>query len=226
MNSFGTRALTIAALVLGGAISAHAFDAQQFAPAVDPQGYYSFYSSKTAPRHSYSVAGWYSWAMDPVDDVVDDIHQLNIVGSYSVLDDIEVGIDLPLSMVESDFPGVDDGFGIDDLKLFGKWSAIDDGHDSLGLALIPFVEVPTGDEECLTSNGDVDWGFLGDGQDLGEIPCLAQHGVADQRQALRRKRRERRGPVPDWASATSSAGRREPSPARGEEIAASSAVLR
>ncbi len=160
MGSFGTRSLAVAVLVLGGSASAHAFDAQQFSPAVDPQGYYSVYSSKTAPRNSYSVAGWYSWAMDPVDDVIDDIHQLNIVGTYSVLDDVEVGLDLPISMVESDFPGVDDGFGIDDLRLHGKWSAIDDGHDSLGLALIPFVEFPTGDDERLTSNGDFDWGFL------------------------------------------------------------------
>jgi outer membrane protein OmpA-like peptidoglycan-associated protein len=161
MNSFGTHALGIAAAMLAGTVSAHAFDAQQFSPAVDPQGYYSIHSSKTAPRHGYSVAGWYSWAMDPVDDVIDDIHQLNIVGTYSVLDDLEVGLDLPLSMVESDFPGVDDGFGIDDLKIHGKWAALDRGHDALGVAVIPFVEVPTGDEDRLTSNGDVDWGVIG-----------------------------------------------------------------
>ena len=160
MSSHGIRTLAVG-LLLGTAVSSFAFDAQQFSPAVDPQGFFSVYSSKTAPQNRYHVAGWYSWAMDPVDDVVDGIHQLDIVGSYSVLDELEVGIDLPLSLTESDFPGVDDGFGIDDMRLFGKWAAIDNGADAFGLALMPFVELPTGDEDRLTSNGDFDFGILG-----------------------------------------------------------------
>ena len=161
MQIFGVRSLALVVFFFGLVGSSYALDAQQFSPAVDPQGYFSLYSSKTAPQGRYHITGWYSYALDPVDDVLDSIHQLNLVGGYSVLDDLEVGLDLPLSHTDSDFPGIDDGFGIDDIRLFGKWAAIDNGHDALGVALIPFVEVPTGDEDRLTSNGDVDWGVLG-----------------------------------------------------------------
>ena len=41
---------------------AAAFDAQQFTPAVDPQGYFSIYSSKTSPRGRFYVGAWYDYA--------------------------------------------------------------------------------------------------------------------------------------------------------------------
>jgi len=43
-------------------LAALAFDADQWTPAVDPQGYFSIYSSKTAPRGRFYIAGWYSYA--------------------------------------------------------------------------------------------------------------------------------------------------------------------
>ncbi|MGH7858109.1 MAG: hypothetical protein ACREQY_12355, partial [Candidatus Binatia bacterium] len=61
------RAAAAAALAtLVAADRGAAFDAQLFSPAVDPQGYYSVYSSRTAPAGRFHFSLWHNWADDPV----------------------------------------------------------------------------------------------------------------------------------------------------------------
>ena len=45
---------------------ARAFDAQEFSPAIDPEGYYSVYSSRTAPRGRFHIGIWYNFDNDPI----------------------------------------------------------------------------------------------------------------------------------------------------------------
>ena len=209
-------------------LAAMAFDAQQFTPAVDPQGYFSIYSSKTSPRGRLYVGAWYDYARNtlniqsgqnvnqlpgllgslhtitdpaanaaanptqPFDPVltpllcslrplinpiqnplvtcpttgpskiqlVKSIHQGDFVASYSLLDWLEIGVDVPVSKVGSDIPGVDTGWDIDNVKLNGKIQLKDPGTRGLGLAVIPFVEFPTGSADHLTSNGKTNYGAL------------------------------------------------------------------
>ena len=66
MCSTSSKRGTVAALLFAALmpITAAAFDAQPFAPAVDPQGYFSVYSSKTAPRNRFYLGLWYSHSDD------------------------------------------------------------------------------------------------------------------------------------------------------------------
>ncbi|MGH7821719.1 MAG: transporter, partial [Candidatus Binatia bacterium] len=172
-KAFGAAArVAVSSVAFAG--GAAAFDAQQFSPAVDPQGYFSVYSSRTAPAGRYHLAVWYNFANDPVwldafrgedlgerTKIVDELHTIDVVASYSVLDWLEVGIDLPISDVSTDLEGeVRTGTGIDDLRLVGKMQVLDNLARTFGLAFVPFLDLPTGEEERLTANGDVDYGFL------------------------------------------------------------------
>jgi outer membrane protein OmpA-like peptidoglycan-associated protein len=142
-----------------------AFDAQAFAPAVDPTGYFSIYSSGTAPKGRYHVAAWYDWAHDVSEfggqKVVGDVHTLDVVASYSLLNWLALGIDVPVSKVTSDLPQVKDGFGIDDIRLVGKLSPSVDPSGRFGIALVSFVDLPTGNDERLTSTTNTTFGFIG-----------------------------------------------------------------
>src|SRR5216683_3285929 len=53
----------LAAAVLLPSMAA-AFDAQEFSPAVDPQGYFSVYSSKTSPKGRFYIGLWGDYAKD------------------------------------------------------------------------------------------------------------------------------------------------------------------
>ncbi len=159
-------AVVLASLAAGGLPGrALAFDAQAFAPAVDPEGYFSIYSSATAPAGRYHVAGWYDYAHDVSEiagqEVVGDVHTLDVVGSYSLLDWLAIGIDIPVSKVASDLPQVEEGFGIDDIRLVGKAGFRLDPSGRFGLALVPFVDLPTGNRDRLTSTEDTTFGFIG-----------------------------------------------------------------
>jgi outer membrane protein OmpA-like peptidoglycan-associated protein len=210
-------------------LAAMAFDADQWTPAVDPQGYFSIYSSKTAPKGRFYIAGWYSYADDtlnirpgavpvrelpglfgslhtitdpvttpasgpsqPLDPalqpllcalrplinpiqqplvtcpsvsggrirLVDHVHHGDFVASYSLLDFLEIGVDVPVSKIGSDLPGADTGWDVDNVKLNAKVQLKDPGTAGLGLAVVPFVEFPTGSEDHLTSNGKTNYGAL------------------------------------------------------------------
>src|SRR5687768_2403941 len=211
----GLLALSLAAGTFPASVSA--FDAQQWSPAVDPQGFYSVYSSSTSPATRFYVGAWYSYAKDPfildlgefrggfgaggvegggdapfgllgplhvvtdpvttplgeatdrglspllcallpltdplanpvVDPLqdcpggvggvgagatgintnriklVERLHQGNFVASFSILDWLEVGVDVPVAYIETDFPGAEEGFGIDDIRVLGKVQALD-----------------------------------------------------------------------------------------------------
>ncbi len=165
------KRLLVSPVVLAGfaagwlPVRALAFDAQAFAPAVDPAGYFSIYSSATAPAGRYHVAAWYDYAHEVSEiaeqEVVGDVHTLDVVASYSLLDWLAIGIDLPVSKVASDLPQVEEGFGIDDIRLVGRAGFRVDPSGRFGLALVPFVDLPTGNDERLTSTEDTTFGFIG-----------------------------------------------------------------
>ncbi len=229
-------AVAIGLVALLSPIAAQAYDADQWTPAVDPQGYFSIYSSKTAPRGRFYIGAWYSYAkntlniqpnagnlsqlqgllgplhvatdpltsqvgnnvlpppglnqvtdpllcalrpitnplsaptLDPLFNcpstlpnkirLVDSVHHGDVVASYSVLDWLEIGVDVPISKIGSDVNGVDTGWDIDNVKLNAKLQLKDPGTGGFGVAIVPFVEFPTGSEEHLTSNGQTNYGAI------------------------------------------------------------------
>lgn len=179
------RAAVVGALSMGLVGPAWALDAQLFAPAVDPAGYFSVYSSQTGHAGRYHLGVWYNAGEDPVAtdvEVVDNpgfpplvaptfkeievktvsfVHTIDLVASYTILDFLEVGVDLPVSTVDSEVPGVKEGIGLDDVMLLGKIRLLNNETMPLGLAIVPFVDFPTGNDRRLTANEEIDWGVRG-----------------------------------------------------------------
>ncbi len=167
-----------AVLLLLDSGRASAFDVQQFSPAVDPQGYFSVYSSQTAPQGRFHFGLWYDYAGDPYDVTVttpggllqpptrtryqvEGVHTFDLVGSYSLRDWLELGFDVPVSDLEgSSIPGTKDSTGIDDIRVLAKIQALQNRVRGFGLALVPFVDLPTGEDRRLTATGKVGGGGL------------------------------------------------------------------
>lgn len=173
--AFPRVASLVGAISLTLAAGAGAFDAQEFSPAVDPEAYFSVYSSRTAPAGRFHVALWYNYAKDPVvadvilgqrpsaqTKIVSDLHTIDMVGSYSLSDQIELGVDVPFSDVKSQLsPPVSETTGLDDIRLLGKVQLLDNRASRFGVALVPFVDLPSGEANRLTSNGKTNYGILG-----------------------------------------------------------------
>jgi len=156
---------------------AKAFDAQEFSPAVDPEGYFSVYSSRTAPRGRFHLGIWYNFADDPISasefneafpnqlpagkSLVDHIHTIDLVASYSLLDWLELGIDAPFSDVKSNFAGTRSDTGPDNIRLLAKAQLLRERWKGIGLAVVPFVDLPSGDSKRLTSSGEFEGGVIG-----------------------------------------------------------------
>jgi outer membrane protein OmpA-like peptidoglycan-associated protein len=167
----------LAVVALSAVPRAAAFDAQEFSPAVDPEGYFSVYSSRTAPRGRFHFSLWYDYVGDPItsrafnrefptrlasgEDMVEHIHTIDLVGSYSLLDWLELGIDVPFSDVTSNFEGTRRDTGLDAIRLLAKAQLTRERTYGLGFALVPFLDLPTGDSKRLSSDGETDFGFLG-----------------------------------------------------------------
>ncbi|MGH7803947.1 MAG: hypothetical protein ACREQJ_06330, partial [Candidatus Binatia bacterium] len=64
------RAATAFALLVGMASPAAALDAQLFAPAVDPLGYFTAYSSQTGGAGRFHLGVWYNAGEDPISQEV------------------------------------------------------------------------------------------------------------------------------------------------------------
>ncbi|MGH7896323.1 MAG: OmpA family protein, partial [Candidatus Binatia bacterium] len=176
------RLVEFATVVVGvfsffAAGTARAFDAQLFSPAVDPEGYFSVYSSRTAPTGRFHVALWFDYAGDPItssryndafpsqlpagEHLVDAVHTLNLTASYSILDWLEIGLDAPFSDLKSDFPGTRSDTGPDSIRLLAKAQLLKERLNGFGFGLIPFVDLPSGNSRRLTSDGETDFGGIG-----------------------------------------------------------------
>jgi large repetitive protein len=103
-------ALIVAAVLFAHAAAVHAqarsaaFDAETFHPAITSQGYYGVDSAFVAPHLGFSAGLWLSYAHDPLivrsgNNVAGElvVRQLgmDLVGSFAVVDRLEIGLDLP-----------------------------------------------------------------------------------------------------------------------------------
>ena len=182
MCSTSSKRGTVAALLFAALmpITAAAFDAQPFAPAVDPQGYFSVYSSKTAPRNRFYLGLWYSHSDDAFHfdetvttpggiltppttirrrvELADRVDMFDLVGSYSVLDWLELGLSLPISKATSEEGRRNGRFDVDHVDVDAKFQILDPSAHGFGLAVIPFGELPAGNGSRLTGNDKFHYG--------------------------------------------------------------------
>ncbi len=154
----------IAAGLLAFAPSADAqsfegFDVQNFHP--QPSQRNSFFNTATGrvmPRGTWEFGLYLNYADDlfvvedadgdRVGNVVHGQTRLNLLGSFTVTDWLELGIDVPLVLQQSgDDPFDEAGFGIGDLRLVPKVQLYGQGTRGLAVAALLDLRLPTGNRD-------------------------------------------------------------------------------
>jgi outer membrane protein OmpA-like peptidoglycan-associated protein len=164
-----------------------AFDAQQFHPAIGARGYLSVDGAWVAPHLSVAPGLYFTWAHDPLvlqSSSSDGLHifpggelvrhqlGMDLVFSFSVIDRLEVGIDLPFSPYQqtdtsdANLPSLH-AAGMGDLRLEIKAMVAEvklPRTSAIGLSLIAGGTAPTGDQQS----------FLGQGAFTGRLRLVAE----------------------------------------------------
>ncbi len=135
--------------------------------AVTADSFLTVESARTAPAGSFGLsllADYHHGLMalqigdEKIDDLLAHRLDLHVMGSYALTNWLEVGADMPLTLVQSNgFDRLADetGFpqnepssaGLGDLRFVGKARLLQQEDHGVGLAAVAEVRLPTGDEE-------------------------------------------------------------------------------
>lgn len=172
-------------LLFGFSLTAQAafqsrFDAIHYEPAVDATDYFSVYGSDTLAPWQGHIGFSFDYANRPLQfsgtggfagqrqSVIDHMMLLHTHGALGLTDWFEVGVNFPFALYNwffSDEPvaaptgNPDKAAMPGDMRLVTKFKAVDINKHRVGLAFIPFVTLPTGDEVRYTGNGNITGGL-------------------------------------------------------------------
>src|SRR5215831_12445249 len=157
------------------------FSAVNFNPAISNKtDYFTIYSSQTLPKHGWNTGFYIDYARHPlevgrplgtrVDGLIDDSIIGNFYATYGILDWFSVGMNIPVAFWWNHFNSTlvplpfSDGSGthdshleLSDIRLELKFRILNNEDKLIGLAIVPFVYLPTGPSVI----------FLGDGEFRG-----------------------------------------------------------
>ncbi|KAB2840238.1 OmpA family protein [bacterium] len=179
-------ALGMAAVVTASAPSAHAlvssFDVLNFKPAISNRtDYFTIYSSQTVAKHGWNAGFYVDFAHNPLEvafpvlgrrfaGVVDNTITGNFYATYGLLDWFSVGMNIPvvfwLDYVNTLGPPFGTGTGtsdsmteLGDIRMELKFRILNNEDKLIGLALVPFFTIPSGDSTHFVGNGTVTGGI-------------------------------------------------------------------
>ncbi|MGC8805310.1 MAG: CFI-box-CTERM domain-containing protein, partial [Candidatus Ratteibacteria bacterium] len=154
--------ILIAFSILASATPSLAYDFNLFKPATGEQNFIINQSSQTLKAESYQFDAFYSFTDEVTRAKISGTtralvkaQHLGIIGvAYGINDYLTIGANLPFvisqdSKVSSSIVDVKDN-GIGNLTVFGKYKFFG-GKDQMGLAIVPFVELGTGDRKNFIS---------------------------------------------------------------------------
>ncbi|MGH7822132.1 MAG: OmpA family protein [Candidatus Binatia bacterium] len=150
-------------------------DADLFKPTVDPGPFLSIYDSATLAAGRFSIGSYLDYALDPMSarrrvggseenvDVVDNLVALSLLGSIGVTPRFQIGMDLPLYLIdESDvILGTqirdDTTVNVGDFLVNAKFHLLG-SRRGFGLALMPTLGLPTGNRREFAGTGKFSYG--------------------------------------------------------------------
>jgi len=137
-------------------------DIQQFKPVSDVDGFLLVHDASLLPQFRFGVGLDLNYAVNPLEvngvgfgrqfGLIDGIVGGDIIGQFSIFDFWDVGIRFPIvqipvatDFVDSPaFPGAKVPFGIGDLLIESRVRILDPAEKPIGLAINPWVTIPTG----------------------------------------------------------------------------------
>lgn len=157
------------------------FSALNFMPATDGGPYLSVYGSSTLPPRQFSSGLYFNYAHRPLkcngctnDDVLRHVATGNAVFAIGALDRLQVGVRVPIvfySQYFNETTGVEDSGGaMGDMAIEPKIRLFDSMHHLIGVSVLPFITLPTGDSSR----------FLGNGKPTGGVKVIVDSNIADR----------------------------------------------
>ena len=176
MNSATLIAAILLSLPTSNAIAQDGFDAQAFSPMPSQfENYLSVSSGGVLPQTGWEAGLFLNYADDPVvlfrdgeplANLVDSMMTANLLGAYGIHELFEIGVDVPLVVLQSGetstlLPEVGNsevGFGIGDIRLVPKVRLLapegyEDEPEGIWLAFLLDTRLPTGDSDAFQGEG-------------------------------------------------------------------------
>jgi len=151
------------ALFAGPALAQEAsIDIQQFKPVSDIDGFITVHDASLLPQFKFGVGLNLNYAINPLEvngpgfgrqfGLIDGIIGGDLIGAFSIFDFWDVGLRFPVVQIpvatdfvgSPAFPGAKVPFGIGDLLIESRIRIIDPEEKAIGLAINPWVTLPTG----------------------------------------------------------------------------------
>ncbi|MDO8644594.1 MAG: OmpA family protein [bacterium] len=161
---------------------------QIFHPVLDESRYFTIYSSQTLQQKQFRTGAYLNYARKPLKistagtgttlgTTVQDLVMADLYGSVGIMDWWQVGLDVPVAYERFMNPNVaapsaTNVIGMGDVRLETKFRLLDIEKYNVGLALLPFVTIPTG-------NGDK---YIGNNSFTGGIHLIADFDIVDRLQ--------------------------------------------
>lgn len=146
------------------------FPAQIFSPTTDNSPFLGIQASQTLPPLRFSTGLGVDYARTPLkcqgcpsENIVRNLTMVHPLFGIGIIDGFELGISIPVA-VDLDFYSPANGantrdIAMSDIRLEGKYRLLDLEKYPIGLALLPFVTLPTGDSDQFVGSGQLTGGL-------------------------------------------------------------------
>ncbi len=169
-----------AAVVLAAAaFAADGYNADIFYPTPFAGRYLTLEDAQTLPQFRWAVGGLLNYANQPVEirtnnsrsgGVLDDVLATDLTAAFSFHDMVNIGAQVPIYWWNRSrsFADLGDGGGVStrqnrtslgDIRVLLKIRALEEGIWPMGVAVTPFITLPTGDRSILLGDGRVTAGL-------------------------------------------------------------------
>ena len=172
--------------VSGHAALTSGFTSILFTPAgTNKTDYFQVYSSQTIKKQGWNAGFYFDWARNPIEvgappgqrqaGVVNDTAIGNFYGTYGILDWMSVGLNIPIlfynkvnpvtswgpagTFADPTFTTFDPQTNLGDIQLQFKFRIRNNEDKLVGIALVPFVTMPSGPSSVFAGNGSVTGGL-------------------------------------------------------------------
>jgi len=158
-----------------------AFDAVNFDPAISNNtDYFGIYSSQNVKKHGWNAGFYIDYARHPLElgapagnrvlGVVDDTIVGNFYGTYGITDWFSAGLNIPIIFWNNFVQNLPPPFGngtnvhdaqtnLGDIRFELKFRILNNEDKLIGLALIPFITMPSGPSTVFAGNGAITGGL-------------------------------------------------------------------
>lgn len=156
------------------------FNAHLFSPAHFQGRYLTFEDAQTMPQYNWALGVYLDYANAPVEvrtdnrrstGILDSLLTVDLTGGFSFHEMVNIGLHAPLHLYNRgrSFDDLGDADGatsrqnrtsLGDMRLTGKVRLLEEGIWPMGVAVMPFLTFPTGDETRMLGEGRVTAGLL------------------------------------------------------------------